>query len=304
MRAKFLPLLLLLCLFLPIVAANGGSASARTLEDVKAGIEALERAKETVKEKIEGIKQAHGEPKVHVLMAGGRMITVRDGDIGSYAELAVRHLRSNPDLRRIVEREYPRVMMALGLIDGIALLGKAAEKRAEDFAAKEVLAIISEKLEKLERASRSAVLAIANDYKTLLGEIETAINVENKRREAILAGRGSDSVPAASGRTCDPDDWDGTWKSNWNLMALASSGNFVGGTYDYKKGQINGQLSDNGCRVSGTWTQEPTYDYPRDKGAFEFFLSANGSTFAGKWGYGSDGNLNGGNWAGTKESGQ
>lgn len=302
MRIKPAPLIFLLVLVFPVFAASNSLAATRTVEDVKAGIRALESAKKTVKQKIEGIKQAHRDPRVHVLMAGGRMITVRDSDIGAYAELAVRHLRSDPNLRRIVERAYPEATIALGLIDGAAWLGKAVEKRAEDLAVKQAVSIISGKLEKLERASKIDVLAIANDYETLLGEIETAIDVENKRREAILAGRDSDSVPAASGRACAPDGWDGPWKSNWNLMTLAASGNFVGGTYEYKNGQINGQLSDNGCRLRGVWAQEPTYDYPRDKGAFELFLSADGSTFAGKWGYGSDGNLNGGDWVGTKES--
>ncbi len=90
--------------------------------------------------------------------------------------------------------------------------------------------------------------------------------------------------------------WEGEWDSNWGHMVLTQSGNVVTGTYTHDSGRINAVVS--GGKLVGTWSEAPSYAPDKDAGDIEFIMSADGKTFSGSWGYGS--NLSGGSWTGSK----
>ena len=99
----------------------------------------------------------------------------------------------------------------------------------------------------------------------------------------------------------DPQDlgkftWEGEWDSNWGHMILTQSGSTVTGTYTHDSGRITATVSGN--KLSGTWSEAPSYSPDRDAGDIEFIMSSDGKTFSGSWGYGS--NLSAGTWTGSK----
>jgi hypothetical protein len=85
-------------------------------------------------------------------------------------------------------------------------------------------------------------------------------------------------------------DWTGRWEmdsspsSQQVQMDLQQSGDTVTGSYS-NQGQITGTVSGN--KLQGTWAEPPDYSEPRNKGAFEFTLSPDCSSFSGNWGLGS-----------------
>ena len=87
-------------------------------------------------------------------------------------------------------------------------------------------------------------------------------------------------------------DWNGRWNldsspSNQKIqMDLQQSGDVVTGSYS-NQGRITGTVSGN--KLQGTWSEPPDYSEPRNKGAFEFTLSADCNSFNGNWGLGSSG---------------
>jgi hypothetical protein len=97
-------------------------------------------------------------------------------------------------------------------------------------------------------------------------------------------------------------DWTGRWNldsspSNQKIqMDLQQSGEMVTGSYS-NQGQITGTVSGN--KLQGTWAEPPDYSEPRNKGAFEFTLSADCSSFSGNWGLGSSGSWMG-QWNGKR----
>ena len=90
--------------------------------------------------------------------------------------------------------------------------------------------------------------------------------------------------------------WEGQWDSNWGKMVLTQKGSTVTGNYTHDSGRIEGVASGN--KMTGTWSEAPSYVPDKDAGDIEFIMSADGSTFSGSWGYGS--NLSGGDWTGSK----
>ena len=64
-------------------------------------------------------------------------------------------------------------------------------------------------------------------------------------------------------------------------MMLTQSGSTVSGTYDYRGGRITGAVTGN--RLTGTWSQSPSYQPPSDAGDVEFTLSGDGRSFTGRW---------------------
>lgn len=79
-------------------------------------------------------------------------------------------------------------------------------------------------------------------------------------------------------------------------MVLTQTGGTVIGTYTWDKGRITGTIAGN--KLTGTWSESPSYAPDKDAGAIEFTMSEDGKTFSGKWCYGSSGSWS--NWEGTK----
>ena len=97
-------------------------------------------------------------------------------------------------------------------------------------------------------------------------------------------------------------DWTGIWDldsspSNLKIqMDLQQTGNTVTGSYS-NQGRISATVSGN--KLQGTWAEPPDYSEPRNKGAFEFTLSADCNSFSGSWGLGSSGSWIG-QWNGKR----
>lgn len=93
--------------------------------------------------------------------------------------------------------------------------------------------------------------------------------------------------------------WTGTWTTEWGDVLLAQEGNKVTGTYPHDTGKING-TNDNG-KLTGLWSESPTYAGPSDAGDIEWIMGVDGKTFTGNWRYGSEGTAWSGNWNGTRK---
>jgi hypothetical protein len=86
----------------------------------------------------------------------------------------------------------------------------------------------------------------------------------------------------------------GKWKTNWGAMTLSNGGS---GSYTHDKGKITGSVT--GKTLKGTWSEAPSYSPPNDAGDVVFTLSNDGSSFSGRWRYGSKGNWKS-DWKGTR----
>ncbi len=82
-------------------------------------------------------------------------------------------------------------------------------------------------------------------------------------------------------------------------MELVQDGDMVTGTYTCDEGRIEGMASDG--RLTGTWSEEPSYQPSDDTGDFVFTLSEDGASFTGQWRYGKEGEWEG-SWNGHKVS--
>lgn len=109
----------------------------------------------------------------------------------------------------------------------------------------------------------------------------------------------SGSIPANNSSLEKPSNcsWTGNWNTYFGNMTLTQSGNKVVGTYEADSGRINGTVS--GGRLVGNWSEAPSYSPPGQAGSIEFNLSANCTSFSGRWRYGSEGNWSS-NWSGTR----
>ena len=99
------------------------------------------------------------------------------------------------------------------------------------------------------------------------------------------------TAPSSSPAAAAVPSWAGGWASNFGAMRLSQQGSRVTGSYDYKGGQIDGQISGNTLR--GRWTQDNA------SGHFVFHLSGDGRRFDGSWGRGGA-DSDGGAWQGTR----
>lgn len=90
--------------------------------------------------------------------------------------------------------------------------------------------------------------------------------------------------------------WQGEWDTNWGKMILTQNDNIVTGTYVHDSGKISGKVSGN--KLTGTWSESPSYAAPNDAGDIEFTMSNDGKSFTGSWRYGSSGSWS--NWEGGK----
>jgi hypothetical protein len=92
--------------------------------------------------------------------------------------------------------------------------------------------------------------------------------------------------------------WSGTWDTNWGDMVLQQSGIGISGTYTHDQGKIVGALSGN--KLTGTWSEAPSYSPTQDAGDVVLTLSDDGKSFSGEWRYGSTGEWSG-DWTGTRK---
>jgi hypothetical protein len=110
-------------------------------------------------------------------------------------------------------------------------------------------------------------------------------------------GKGPYPSPADEEQPTSPG-FAGAWDSNFGRVELRVSGNRVAGAYSHDSGRIAGVLSDDGRTLSGTWSEAPSYQPPKDAGRMELTLSPDGKGFTGKWGYGDDSNFD--HWTATR----
>ena len=94
------------------------------------------------------------------------------------------------------------------------------------------------------------------------------------------------------------NSWTGEWDSSFGVLTLTQTGNTVVGTYPHDKGKIEGTI--NGNKLSGTWSEAPSYKPNNDAGNFEFTLSEDGKLFSGQWRYGTTGGWS--KWNGTRKT--
>ena len=92
-------------------------------------------------------------------------------------------------------------------------------------------------------------------------------------------------------------DFQGVWNTGWGKMILTQSGTNVTGTYTHQDGKIKGIVKGN--ILTGKWSEAPSYSEPQDAGDVELELSEDGSSFSGRWRYGSSGEWDG-VWTGTR----
>lgn len=137
-----------------------------------------------------------------------------------------------------------------------------------------------------------------NEMKEIVVALAPGTNVEvvsirEGKKKAFLVtlgelGERSNEIPQAI--------WSGTWSTNFKHLVLTQTGNQVTGHYENDNGRIDGQVSGN--TLKGTWSEEPSYRPPKDAGDFEFTLSSDGRSFAGRWRLGSTGDWR--EWKGAR----
>jgi len=111
------------------------------------------------------------------------------------------------------------------------------------------------------------------------------------------------TTPTATTSTPAPVEcsWLGTWDTTFDSTAAQLSFVYqieykIGGFYDWRDGQIQGNISGN--TVTGFWGVEPTYSSPNDAGEFIFTMSSDCQSFTGQWRTGTTGPWN--DWSGTR----
>lgn len=104
----------------------------------------------------------------------------------------------------------------------------------------------------------------------------------------ITIGEGEETGASGAGRS-----FSGVWNTDWGTLTLVQDGEHVTGEYTHDSGRVDGVVIGN--VLKGTWSEAPTYKPPNDAGDLEFQLGAQGTSFAGRWRYGSSGEWNGWN---------
>ncbi|MBK7185518.1 MAG: VCBS repeat-containing protein [Ignavibacteria bacterium] len=92
--------------------------------------------------------------------------------------------------------------------------------------------------------------------------------------------------------------WAGTWNTNWGTMVLQQVADSVWGTYTHDAGRINGKVV--GTKLTGLWSEYPSYAPSHDAGDIEFTMSGNCTSFTGSWRYGVGGTAWSGGWQGER----
>jgi hypothetical protein len=91
-------------------------------------------------------------------------------------------------------------------------------------------------------------------------------------------------------------DWTGTWETNYGKAEFQQTKDTVSGVYVLKDGRIEGLALDG--KLSGKWSEAPSYAPPNDAGEFEIQIDRSGTSFTGMWW--KLGSMNGKEWNGRK----
>lgn len=81
----------------------------------------------------------------------------------------------------------------------------------------------------------------------------------------------------------------GSWETtDFGTVSFIITGSDVVATCTKNLAGMKGKLSSDGTKITGSWAKFPTYSSPNDAGKFEITVSADGKSFTGKWGNGTD----------------
>lgn len=120
------------------------------------------------------------------------------------------------------------------------------------------------------------------------------------------SGGGTSTAGGAAATRPTAASFAGTWRTDWGMMKLRQSGNRVEGTYSHQNGRITGTVSGN--TLTGYWSQNPSHEFPNDKGPLSLTLTDGGRKFTGTWQRVKERTRGtpGGTWNGTRvaEAGQ
>ena len=146
-----------------------------------------------------------------------------------------------------------------------------------------------------------------------------AIGAEEKPASDGDGAPGVTDPPPPTPGACD---WSGTWNTSRGKMELVQTGNAQAGADVSGTASLMAATAQNqtgtiafqdvsivavvlGDKLSGTWSQPPSYGPPKDAGDIEFTISPDCRSFAGNWryGYGSGAKVAwDGPWTGTRSA--
>ena len=112
----------------------------------------------------------------------------------------------------------------------------------------------------------------------------------------VARGGGGSQLPTGPPGGQAPVAVTGSWSTEWGSLTLEQQGGTVRGYYSHQQGRIEGTLQGN--VLTGTWSQGPSYQAPRDAGSFVLTFDG-GRTFRGVWRHGYAGDWQG-QWNGSR----
>jgi hypothetical protein len=110
---------------------------------------------------------------------------------------------------------------------------------------------------------------------------------------------GPATLPDGGGGPSRAASFVGHWNSTFGPVGLTAVGDYVFGHYANSGGRVEGMVS--GSRLTGSWSQSPSYAGSDDAGRVVLDLSATGMKITGTWGRGTSSTngsdlLNGNRW--------
>lgn len=131
--------------------------------------------------------------------------------------------------------------------------------------------ITKDKISKIEFPKTSTGSIIINNSNTLTfgkQEKEKTKEKEKEKKSSLFSG-----------------SWETT---DFGTVSFIITGSDVVATCTKNLAGMKGKLSSDGTKITGSWAKFPTYSSPNDAGLFQITVSADGKTFTGLWGKGTD----------------
>jgi hypothetical protein len=148
----------------------------------------------------------------------------------------------------------------------------------------------------------SGCCCMTTDLSTLTGGLSTTATAKPTAtptvKPTVKPTSSMSKIPVLSGGI-PGTTFAGKWDTTYGIMTLTVNNNIVTGTYEEGDGMISGTVRGN--TLTAVWTELPTRFPPDDAGDLAFTLSSDGSSFTGKWRYGSSGE-DWESWDGTRIS--